>query len=127
LAQPLTIDFELRADGFWIVVQNISSEPLASFTASFSLPVLGLPIRGNAAGARTIVSDYELFTACQYLVPGKKFEFFVENEHVFFQVNPAAFSIAVRTIDVNGFSNQYIIPHNLNIYKQLIQTTVINK
>ena len=127
MVQPLTIDFELRTDGFWIIVQNISNEPLSSFTAEFSLPILGLPIRGNAAGARTVVSGYELFTGCQYIVPGKRFEFFVENELIFFQINPAEFTIAVTTIDTNGLGAQYTIAHNLNIYKQLIQTTILNK
>jgi len=127
LEQPLTIDFELRADGFWMVVQNISAVPLASFTAAFSLPIFGLPIRGNATGARIVVSDYELFTSCQYLVPGKKFEFFVENELIFFQINPAEFKIAISTIDASGQGAQYTIAHNLNIYTQLIQTTIINQ
>jgi hypothetical protein len=125
LEQPLVIDFELRTDGFWIIAQNISTEPLMSFSAEFSKPILGLPLP-NPPGGRRVVSGYDLFINCQYLAPGKRFEFFVENDRVFFEINPAEFKISITTVNTSGQRSSYTIGHNLNIYRQLIQTAIVN-
>jgi len=86
-----------------------------------------MPIRGNPAGARTIISDYEIFKKCGYLAPGKRFELFVENDRVFFEINPSEFNIVISAADTNNQMHHYTISHNLKIYKQLIHTTIVNQ
>jgi len=81
-------------------------------------------VRGNPNGARSVISDYEVFSRCQYMVPGKKFEFFVENDRTFFKINASTITVNITAITASNVRSQYTIVHNLDIYKQLLHPVI---
>lgn len=114
-ARPyVLVDIVLEADLFFIEVKNIGERPAYQVRVRWQPSFRGL-------GGEQATSELPLFTELAFLAPGRAIRTLLDTRMAYFhRGEPTRLRAAVSYQDERRRKYQHTIPHNLEIYRDLV-------